>query len=199
MCRISPRRTLSVICLVVLSCSEHFLLAQGSQPTREEPKLVVTVEDFCSPTKLRTSNARIHWSMTSDALAAARVSSLSAARQSLEATVFHQGFEKGLFVSIPMTQAAPDRPLAARAPEKTSKLRAFQFSLIHVEQPKAAAQNSTEMAAVVEGLEPGVDYTWRIAIETDSGRLVSAPIQSEAVVCPADMVPTPPVKNRRQR
>jgi hypothetical protein len=199
MCRISPRRTLSVVCLVVLSLSEHLLLAQVSQPTqREEPKLVVNVEDFCSPTKLRTSNARIRWSMPSDVLAAAQVSSLSSARQSLEATVFHRGFEKGLFVSIPMTQATPDSPIAARAPGKTSKLRAFQFFLIQVEQPKAAAQNSTEMAAVVEGLEPGVDYTWRIAIETDSGRLVSVPATSEAVVCPADMVPTPPV-NRRKR
>lgn len=200
MCRILPRRTLSVVCLVVMSCSAHLLFAQASQPTQhEESKLAVRVDDFCSPTKLRTSNARIHWSMPADAMAAARISSLSATRQSLEATVFHQGFEKGLFVSIPLTQATPDRPLAARAPEKTLKLRAFQFSVIQIEQPKAAAQNTAEMAAVVEGLEPGVDYTWRIAIETDSGRLVSAPATSEAVVCPADMVPTPSVKNRRKR
>jgi len=200
MFRISPRRTLSVVCLVVVSCSGHRLLAQVPQPPqREEPNLVVNVEDFCSPTKLRTANARIHWRVSADALATARINSLSTARQSLQATVYNQGFEKGLFVSLPLTQATPDRPLAARAPDRMSKLRAFQFSLIQVEQPKAAAENSTEMAAVVEGLEPGVDYTWRIAIETDSGRLVSVPTTSEAVVCPADMVPTPPAKNRRKR
>jgi hypothetical protein len=183
-----------------MNCGAHNLLAQESKPPQhEEPKLVVNVEDFCSPTKLRTSNARIHWRVSGDVLAAARINSLSTARQSLQATVYNQGFEKGLFVSIPLTQATPDRPVAVRAPEKLSKLRAFQFSLIQVDQPKAAAENSNEMAAVVEGLEPGVEYTWRIAIEADSGPLVSSPATTQAVVCPADMVPTPPVKNRRKR
>jgi len=201
MCRISPRSTVSVvICLAVITTGVCSLLAQESKPTEHEAaKLVVNVEDFCSPTKLRTSNARIHWRIPAEALVAARIASLDTARQSLQATVYSQGFEKGLFVSLPLTEATPDRPLAARAPEKISKVRAFQFSLIQIERPKAAAENSTEMAAVVEGLEPGVDYTWRIAIESDPGRIVSLPTTSEASVCPADMVPTPPAKNRRKQ
>jgi hypothetical protein len=45
---------------------------------------------------------------------------------------------------------------------------------------------------VVEGLEPGVNYTWRIAIETESGRIVSESTTIRAVVCPADMAPEKP-------
>jgi hypothetical protein len=202
MCRTSLRVMPTVlVCLVVMQLSECRLLAQASQQTHgDEPKLVVSVEYFCSPTKLRTSNARIHWSVSSETMAAARIGTLATARQTLEATVYHEGFEKGLFVSVPVAQATPDRPLAARAPEKVSKLRAYQFSLIQVDQPKAAAATGNEMTAVVEGLEPGVDYTWRIAIETDSGRLLSAPTTTQAVICPADMAGTPSVKkNRRKR
>jgi len=175
------------------------LLAQTFQQSqREAHKVVVNVEDFCSTTKLRTSNARIRWSMSGDTAASAKVN-LAAAKQSLEATVYHDGFEKGLLVSVPVTPATPDRPVAARASAKTSKLRAYQFSLIQLEQPKAAAETGTEMAAVVEGLEPGVDYTWRIVIETDSGRLVSSPTTSEAAVCPADMASPSPTNKRRKR
>jgi len=47
------------------------------------------------------------------------------------------------------------------------------------------------MTAVIENLEPGVNYTWRVAIETAAGRIVSAPITCEAPVCPADIVRGP--------
>jgi len=200
MCRTSLRLIIPVLfCLVIMTSSNCELFAQTSQQTqREAPKVVVNVEDFCSATKLRTSNARIRWSMSGDPAASARVN-LAAAKQSLEATVYHDGFEKGLLVTVPVTPATPDRPVAARASAKTSKLRAYQFSLIQLEQPKAAAETGAEMAAVVEGLEPGVDYTWRIVIETDSGRLVSSPTTSEAVVCPADMASHSPVNKRRKR
>ena len=186
-------------CLVIMTSGNCDLLAQTFQQSqREAHKVVVNVEDFCSTTKLRTSNARIRWSMSGDTAASAKVN-LAAAKQSLEATVYHDGFEKGLLVSVPVTPATPDRPVAARASAKTSKLRAYQFSLIQLEQPKAAAETGTEMAAVVEGLEPGVDYTWRIVIETDSGRLVSSPTTSEAAVCPADMASPSPTNKRRKR
>jgi hypothetical protein len=189
----------ALICLMVMTSSDCTLLAQTSQQTqREEPKLTVTVDDYCSPTKLRTSNARIHWSVPTDALSAAGISNLTYGRQTLDATVYHSGFEKGLFVSVPLAQAAADRPVVPRASEKTSKLRAFQFSVIQIEQPKSVSAGGNEMTAVVEGLEPGVNYQWRIAIETDAIRVVSPPIASESVVCPADMVPTPNVKKRRQ-
>jgi hypothetical protein len=200
MCRTSLRLMVPVLsCLIVMTSSNCGLLAQSSQQTQlEAPKVVVNVEDFCSPTKLRTSNARIRWTTSGNTAASAKVN-LAAAKQSLEATVYHDGFEKGLLVSVPVTPATPDRPVAARTSAKAPKLRAYQFSLIQLEQPKAADEIGIEMAAVVEGLEPGVDYTWRIVVETDSGRLVSAPTTSEAVVCPADMASPSPVNKRKKR
>jgi hypothetical protein len=198
---------ISLGCLVVGNFSPgHSVLAQEPQPAaREEARLTVTVEPFCSDTKLRTSNARIRWSMPGEALAATGMKSLVEANQSLEATVYKNGFQKGLLVSVPLSQATHERPLAAHLEGKNAKLRAFQFSVIEVGpsketgQPKAelAAAGGGEMSAVVEGLEPGVNYTWRIAVETTSGRIVSAPASGEASVCPADMVPTTAVPRRK--
>jgi hypothetical protein len=157
--------------------------------------LSVEVEPYCSETKLRTSNARIRWSMPKEALEAHKLTALAGARQSLEATVYRDGFEKGLLVSVPLAQASPERPLQALVQEKKPKVRAFQFSVIAYEQQKEARAvegQDAEMSAVVEGLEPGVNYTWRIAIETESGRIVSESTTSRAVVCAADMVPEKP-------
>jgi len=194
MLRISPR--LSALALF-LQAAEFAAVAQTQ--AREEQRITITADSFCSDTKLRTSNARIRWSMPGAALEAAGVGNFSTAKQSLEVTVYKNGFEKGLLASVPIPQATPERPLAAQAQQKRPIPRAFQFSLIEVEQPKTspAAEASTEMGAVVEGLEPGVNYTWRIAIETSSGKIVSAPVTSQATTCPADMAPAPSARKKR--
>jgi hypothetical protein len=201
------RWTLLRFALFVLTClafakfgCDTTALAQAPQEVpRVEPSLTVTVEVFCSETKLRTSNARIRWSMPREGLEASGLASFAAAKQSLEATVYKDGFEKGLLVSVPISRATPDRPVAVQVQEKQPKLRAFQFSLIDIEQPKAAlAAEGAEMGAVVEGLEPGVNYTWRIAIDTPSRRIVSPSATSQAMVCPADIVPTPSVPKKRK-
>lgn len=181
-------------CLAVVELgndSEGF--AQSAQQTpRLEPRLIVTVEGFCSETKLRISNARIRWSMPRAALDASGLTSLAAARQSLEVTVYKGGFDKGLAVSLPISSASPDRPIVPQTRTRPPHPRAFQISLIGVEQPAAPATAAVaEMGAVVEGLEPGVNYTWRIAIDTPSGRIVSPQVTTEARVCPADLVPAP--------
>lgn len=192
-----PNVVFLFVCNAALSLeSGGGVLAQTVQPaSRVEAKLSVEVEPYCSETKLRTSNARIRWSMPKEALEAHKLTALAGAKQSLEATVYRDGFEKGLLVSVPLAQASPERPLAALVQEKKPKVRAFQFSVIGYEQPKEARAvegGGAEMSAVVEGLEPGVNYTWRIAIETESGRIVSESTTSRAVVCPADMVPEKP-------
>ena len=51
----------------------------------------------------------------------------------------------------------------------------------HMADP--AARTSVE----VEGLEPGMRYTWRLVIETADGREISETVTCEAPVCPADM------------
>ena len=174
--------------------------AQAPAPTpRVEPRLTVAVEVFCSDTKLRTSNARVRWSMPGAALAASGLTRLTAATQSLEATVYKNGFDKGLLVSLPISPATPDRPVMPRVRTGQPPVRAFQIALIGVEQPRAtlAPGAADEMGTVVEGLEPGVNYTWRLAIDTPSGQIVSPPTTSQAPVCPADLVPSTAVPARK--
>ena len=171
--------------------------SQAQPSARLEDRIVVSVETFCSETKLRTTNARIRWSMPAGALEANHLTTLTAARQILEATVYKNGFDKGLVVALPIGQATPERPVLPQVQGRQPQRRAFQIRLIEVRQPGAqlAAGAAAEVIAVVENLEPGVNYTWRVRIDD---RVVSPSITVQARVCPADMVGNPAVR-RRQR
>lgn len=175
--------------------------AQAAPPPQPsvpvEQALVLDVEGFCSETRLRTSNARITWRAGASALGPGGLPGLAAATQRLETTVFKNGFAQGLFVALPIGTAAVDRPIAAIAQAPATQQpprRAYQIRLITVNAARASAASdgASEMDAVVENLEPGVNYTWRIAIDGPTGRVVSPSISQKAPVCPADMADTPP-------
>jgi hypothetical protein len=175
--------------------------AGPSDETRSQSESGVTLiaEVFCSETRLRTANVRLRWSLSPAARSAAGVESLAAASQSVDATVFAGGFEKGLYVTLAVPAATPPKPVAAtpQASAQASKkpLRAFQIQLIEVLPTPAgplAAGVEREMGVVIEDLEPGVNYTWRLNLGTASGKLVSAPLSVLAPTCPADMVQPKP-------
>ena len=196
------RHTVAVLgaVAVVAAIDSRETTAQQATPQSVEDSIVITAESFCSQTKLRTTNARIRWSMPAATAQARGVASLSAATQVLEATVYKNGFDKDLMVSLPIGQTALERPVAAQVRGQARTPRAFQISLIEVERPRAeiAADAAPELGAVVEGLEPGVTYTWRVAITAASGRIVSPTVSVQANVCPADMVrePAPPPRRK---
>lgn len=180
-------------------------LAQASQAAaRVEPALTLEVEGFCSETRLRTVNARVTWRAAAPALAPG-AASLAGATQRLETTVFKNGFDRGQFVALPIGDASVERPVAAIAPpaaaQQAPARRAYQIRLIAVNasRPSAAVAGAAEMDAVVENLEPGVTYTWRLALDAPAGRLVSPSVTLRAPVCPADLVePSPaPIPRRR--
>jgi hypothetical protein len=157
----------------------------------------ITCEVFCSDTKLRTSNARIRWY---DTKADAQASSAASARPTLQATVFAQGFEKNLYVTVPVgADASPQAPgEAAAVTQRQRPLRAFQFRVLQLEQARASALGTPESGIVVEDLEPGMTYRWRLAT---SGAVAgqSPVVACKALVCPADMVREPgqpPAGNR---
>lgn len=157
--------------------------------------LTVTCEVFCSQTKLRTANARIRWMFQPGALAAGGMTTLANAKQTLEVSVFDQGFDKGLFATLPISispgdrQGAPlPRPIAALAQGKPPTLRAYQIRLIEIERPTTRSDAAGEMTVVIEDLEPGMNYSWRIAIEAPNGRVMSVPVTCQAPTCPADMI-----------
>jgi hypothetical protein len=171
-----------------------------AQASRVESGLTVTCEVFCSSTKVRTANARIRWSLTKAGLDASRVTNLAAAKQSLEATIYKNGFEKGLSITLPIAAATPLRSIEPVITQPAqARLRAYQIRLIEIEPPKAEVSDAagSEMGAVVENLEPGVNYIWRIAIDTPGGRIVSAATRCQAPVCPVDVpLPTRPHGSR---
>lgn len=159
--------------------------------------LTLTCEVFCSQTRLRTGNARIRWTLPPSALAASGITNLANSKQALELSVFSEGFEKGLFATLPISIPTPERPIGALARPigtlaqgKPPALRAYQVRLIEIERPpgRAPADVAGEMSVVIEDLEPGVNYSWRVVIEAPSGRLVSAPVTCQATTCPADMI-----------
>jgi hypothetical protein len=216
MCTHYPPRLLAAGLAALLLGSGSTLLPRvaaaqaAAQPAaRVEPGLTLEVEGFCSETRLRTSNARITWRAQATVLGAG-VASLDAAPQRLETTVFKGGFEKGLYVALPIGDAVADRPIAAIAPgvpgvagaaQQTLTRRAYQIRLITVNAARAsaAAADTSEMDAVVENLEPGVNYTWRMAVDVAAGRIVSPLVSLRALVCPADMVEPPPTQTPRRQ
>lgn len=154
--------------------------------------LTLTCEVFCSPTRLRTANARIRWQIApGSALAAAGTENLARAVQRLEATVFKNGFEKNLFVSLPVVEPNTERLSQPRISSGQERLRAFQIRVAEVRAPRDTsrfAAGSEEVVAVVENLEPGVNYTWRLAVDTAAGDFTSQTVRCQAPVCPADFV-----------
>lgn len=197
-----PFSVFALTCLVAALGSHTGAFAQPNQQAPlVESRLAITVEMFCSPTKLRTTNARIRWSIPKMALDAIGVPNLAAAPQHLEFTVYKNGFDKGLMVSLPIRQASPNSPVLplAQPQARQTQLRAFQIRLIELEPARtpAGADAVHEMGVVVENLEPGMNYTVRLAFDTPSGRIVSAPVTTQATVCPADMVEPRPAPRRK--
>jgi hypothetical protein len=158
--------------------------------------VAVICETFCSQIRPGTSGARLRWSLTPKAETAA-VKSLLDAKASIEVTVFSEGLEKGAYVTLPVPATQPARPVAALAQGKQAQLRAYQIQIVEVEQARALeAAGPLEASVLIEGLEPGVNYTWRVVLETAAGRLASAPVTCQAATCPTDQdeVKPPPVR-----
>jgi hypothetical protein len=154
---------------------------------RAESGLALTCEVFCSPTKLRTSNARICWNLPPSAFEGRSPETIG---QSLQTTVFKNGFEKGLFVTLPVTATTRERPITPIPAPKQGRLRAYQIQIIDIERRKSAQlpAGGAGVCVVIEGLEPGVNYTWRIQADTAAGKVVSPSVRCQAQVCPADLV-----------
>ena len=191
-----PRTPLSLPGLIV----PLLVLAPASQPPLDaqapphieravsDSGLTITCEVYCSDTKLRTANARIRWHASKDAPEAAR---LATAPHRLQVTVFYQGFEKNQYVTVPIGEPGTPAPRAAGAAPDRRPLRAYQFQVIETERPRTTDVAAIEQGVVLEGLEPGINYSWRVVAETAAGNVTSAVVMCQAPVCPADMVDEP--------
>lgn len=132
-------------------------------------------EVFCSQFKLRTGNARISWE-TPKALEA---------HKRLDFTVHKNGFKTGAFASFPTLREKQEMTPATMAQPEMRGVRAFQLGLTEV---KLAKQRGARASVVVEGLEPGLNYRWRVLTRTNDGWVPSETLVCAAPVCPADMI-----------
>jgi hypothetical protein len=123
-------------------------------------------------------------------------------QQGLEVTVYADGFERGLFASVPAIKpkalfTLQPSPLArakkipgleklvitdvATRVDKTSQL------FLLTQPPLATAAEGEWVTVRIEGAEPGLAYSYRIP----GGRSI---VTCQAVVCPVDTVPSPTIR-----
>jgi len=205
---------LALVSALCLGAATHGLRAQGSSDTARsvsDSGLTIVAEVFCSQVKLRTPSVRLRWGLSAAARSTNNVTSLAAVKQTLDTTVYAGGFEKGLYVSLPVPAGPVGTPVTAaaapNAPARQTPVRAFQIRLVEAGPPPAATAgavvqreiaDANDFSAVVEDLEPGVNYTWRLTLEAGAARVISAPVTTQAPTCPADMIePRPAVPARR--
>lgn len=190
--------------LVTVSTEQNPAARAAEAPGNATTGPLLVCEVFCSETLLRTAVARLSWIETSPPTGApAAPTDPGVEPRAIEATVYHQGFEKGLYVRLPLDggvdlQAAPAPGLA----QQDSPLpRALQLRLGGVDRgttavnpavaprlPEDAQQPKDRqgLAVEVENLEPGMAYTWRM---TDGGAVGASPeVTCVAPVCPVDFV-----------
>jgi hypothetical protein len=155
--------------------------------------LVLHCEVTCSEQKLRTGVARITWVTPESGLRASGVAPQSLSRPTLDASVFKGRFVPDNFASFPGMEAQA----GSRAPELTDGTsrvgRAYDLQMIDY-QPAAPAARAAgvglaaEDAVVVEGLAPGMSYTWRLRFPVDGDFVNSATVSCQAPICPADFI-----------
>jgi hypothetical protein len=152
---------------------------------------------YCSDVKPRTSVAEIVWRAT-PTRATPQDLEASLAQQGIEVTVYKDGFERGTYASLFSIQRGrsfslnPTRAIEARIPG-LDQLTITDVRPVRPEavQDKSFRGASNVVAVEVEGLEPGLNYFWRVP-RADAARAmkeVGEVVRCQAATCPADFQP----------
>ncbi len=150
----------------------------------------VTCEVYCSETRLRTANARISW-LGAGTFPGAASPAASAVGEQLQATVFKNGYDQDLYASFSTLGSGQELSPQAAGVLPEPEMRAYDLTILEVAEPSPLAASIDDPAArksvEVEGLEPGMRYTWRVVFKTADGQEISETVTCEAPVCPADI------------
>jgi len=159
------------------------LMAQGpvKQPDLKIVPRGLQVEVSCSPTKIRTPIARISWEGSEETLQGQR----------LDVTVYKDGFSRGVYASL--SSVRPSERFVIPRAEKALAYRPPGLDLV-VSNVETSRQ-TRRPAVVVEGLQPGLNYFWRIVAETKGLSVSSEVVRQQAPVCPADLREEPKSKS----
>ena len=186
--------------VAVLANSQQVAWSQEIETSGQTPSLGLTCETYCSRTKLRTVNARIRWIDPNVTLGQRPDATGGPVEQELQTTVFKDGFTTGRFATFPSIDASGATPTLApprEGQQQPTQLRAFDLRIVGVICPRATGEASPDLlklspeqrtsAVVVEGLEPGLTYRWRIRYRNNAEWQTSDPLICTAPICPADM------------
>lgn len=193
----------ALFCALLLACSSAPVVAQtpGGIPTSTAPVVTELPDDeaaasglnlicevYCSETDPGTVVARLRWSPIAGVASESSGGRTVAAPREVQTTVFKDGFAKDLYLSLPLTSAVGQAGVASAPGRDGSSLRAFELRLTEVEgslTAQGAVGAGGETIAVIENLEPGITYTWRLAGEAGD---TSPAVSCQAPVCPVDLV-----------
>ena len=143
----------------------------------------LTCEVYCSESKLGTAIARLSW--LGPAVLAASAEPIA---EELQTTVYKGGFDRDLYASFQVGE--PSVPQATPEPQAPPELPAYDLQISRVERPDESPAAGTGEAArttvEIEGLEPGMKYTWRVVFDTPGGQQATETVTCEAPVCTAD-------------
>lgn len=133
----------------------------------------------CSRTKLRTGVATVSWGVNPGS------GERAVQEQALDMSVFSDGFATGAYARLfPLHRGGS--PTLPRGPIPSAP-RAFEVEATTVR----AVPEANRMEVRIEGVEPGLNYFFRVASSTRGNGDVSPPVSCTAPVCPADMKPMP--------
>jgi hypothetical protein len=151
-------------------------------------------QSYCSVDRPGTPIMEVKWRISPGPLAAAELRS-RVSQQRLEATVYSDGFDRGLYVTLPSIQPKAvfsRRPGAAAQQRSIPGLTRLVVTEVTTTQDRARSQTfkllanaavDAEWAAVrIEGIDPGLEYTYR-APAIGGGRTL---ITCQAATCPVD-------------
>jgi hypothetical protein len=177
------------------------------QPTQAQKKVRARNEagdmqciSYCSPTRPGIIVMEVQWRLATRSLNATTLRSVIQ-QQGLEVTVYNEGFERGLYATVSAikpnavfrTQSRNDNVAPANPqPPKIPGLDKLTITDIATRLDRPARSflldqpltvNNAEWVTVrLEGLEPGMEYTYRVP-----GR--QSVVTCQAARCPVDRVP----------
>lgn len=187
---------------LVWSLTLLFVVLSPPAVAQDAAGLPLRCETFCSQSTLRTVSARLTWVDPALRPGGATVPGTPAAgiaaSPQLDVTVVKNGFNTNAYATFPAaeTGARPAIRPSAAAPAVPPKTRPYDLRIIGSIRPSVSGTirpeafptaERRETSLVIENLEPGLRYTWRLRFPTAAGEQLSAPATCVAPVCPADM------------
>lgn len=131
---------------------------------------------FCSDEKLRTPVAELTWRSTQALLSAVRI----------EVTVYKDGFKTGAYASLDSNQG--NRSYQSQKGRGGQDLIPGLSQLVVVDV-RSLRERPGLVAVRIEGLEPGLNYFWRVVSKANGRQMAGVTARCQAPVCPADMQP----------